>query len=1103
MRNIVSAIECRSYISVMALAVFLALAGAIGPEQAHAQRSRFLHQPDVSASHIVFVYANDLWVVARSGSNAMRLTTFEGSETHPVFSADGQWIAFSGQYGGNTDVYVIPAVGGEPKRLTWHPGPDVVQGWTAEGKILFRSSREAVPTRFSRFYTVPPSGGFPTPLALPRAYQGTMSADGERIAYQEAPFWDPEWRNYRGGQAQAVGIVSTSTWERRTVPWKGERQMQPTWMDGLVYYLSERDWATNVWSFDPRTGEERQLTRHADFDVKSFGTGAGVLVYEQAGYLHELDPNTGHAKRLEIQVAGDLNWSRPRWEKVRPSDFKNFRLSPTGKRALFEWRGEIFSVPAKEGSWRNLTHSPGAADRSPIWSPDGSSIAWFNDSGGEYGLVISSSDGSSTRRIEFSSPSFYFDPEWSPDGKKLAFADAHHRVLVMNVDSGDVTHIDTDRMGHPARSIDPAWSPDSRWLSYIRSLDNRFRAVFLLDTESGDSHQLTDDMVDASAPVWDESGKYLYFLGATSDGVHTAWSSMTGLDYPEKRALYVALLGADESSPFLPRSDEEDGVSDGGTAEEEKAAGDASADEAATPGVTVNLQGIAARIIAVPGLAMKEYSGLVPGPKGTVFVREAGADESPENVLKYSLEERKSEVFLEGAEAVTTSHDRKQLLYRSGSNWRIVGTEDPPKGDEGQLKLEGMSVRVEPKAEYRQMLREGWRFMRDFLYVDNQHGAPWDDIWNWYSEWLPDVGHRSDFNRLLDMLSGEIAVGHSWVLGGDYPDLLDPKTGLLGVDLEEQGGFYRIKRIYRGDKWSPGRAGPLSMPGLGVEEGDYILSVDGVELRAPANPYRLLEGTAGRSIELTVSATPSPENARRITVEPIEDEEFLRMWDWVLDNQSRVDELSGRRLAYVWLPDTSRRGYEFFHRMYFAQQDREGAIIDSRDNRGGLLADYVLDVLDRKLMGYFNARGKETKPWPQPMAALFGPKVMIINEGAGSGGDLLPYLFRRRGIGPLVGTRTWGGTVGSSNTQPQLIDGGVFFAPANGFFDTDGNWALENVGVAPDIEVRNDPQTVISGGDPQLEAAVREGLRLLETEKVILREQQPAPPLRWRRPENQ
>ena len=1033
----------------------------------------------------------------------MRLTTSEGSETNPVFSVDGRWIAFSGQYGGNTDIYVIPAVGGEPRRLTWHPGTDVVQGWTPEGRVLFRSGREAVPTRFSRFYTVPPTGGLPTPLALPRAYQGKMSADGAYIAYQETPYSDPEWRNYRGGQAQPVSIVSTSTWERRTVPWTGERQMQPRWMDGLVYYLSERDWATNVWSFDPRTRTERQLTHHADFDVKSFGAGAGVVVYEQAGYLHELDPISGHTERLEIRVAGDLNWSRPRWETVPPSRIQNFRLSPTGKRALFEWRGEIFSVPAKDGSWRNLTRSPGVADRNPVWSPDGSSIAWFNDSAGEYGLVVSKNDGSEARRIEFSSPTFYFQPEWSPDGKRLVFLDAHHRVLIVNVESGEVSHIDTDPIGHPARLIDAAWSPDSRWVSYVRPLDNRFRTIFIFDTESGNSHQLTDGTVDASTPVWDESGKYLYFLASTSDGLHTAWTSMNTLDYPEKRALYLALLSAEDPSPFLPRSDEEQSGAEGGTPDKEKAENVDSADEESTLEVTVNLQGIGGRIIAVPSLSMKNFAGLIPGPEGTVFVRESGDEESPDNLLKYSLEKRESEVFIESVEAVTTSHDRKRLLYRSGSNWSIVGTTEAPKGDEGQLKLEGMSVRVEPKAEYKQMLREGWRLMRDFLYVDNQHGAPWDDIWNWYSAWLPDVGHRSDFNRLLDMLSGEIAVGHSWVLGGDYPDLQDPKTGLLGVDLKEQDGFYRIERLYRGDRWSPDKAGPLSMPGLGVKEGDYILAVDGVKLHAPANPYRLLESTSGRSITVTVSTSPSAENVRKVTVEPVEDEGSLRMWEWVMQNQSRVNEWSDGRLAYVWLPNTARRGYEFFHRMYFAQQDREGAILDCRDNGGGVFADYILDILDRKLMGYMSSRGEEAKPWPQPMAALFGPKVMIINEGAGSGGDLLPYLFRQRGIGPLVGTRTWGGTVGSSAAQPQLIDGGIFVAPTNGFFDINGKWALEGVGVAPDIEVRDDPTAAISGGDPQLEAAVREALRLLEAEEVTPGEQQPAPPLRWRRPENQ
>jgi len=1090
-----------------ALAVFLNVAAAATPAAVQAQGTRFLRQPDVSSSHIVFVHANDLWIVGRNGGTAIRLTSSEGAETDPAFSADGRWIAFSGQYGGNTDVYVMPAAGGQPERLTWHPAPDIVQGWTPEGAILFQSGREAAPTRFSKFYTVPRGGGLPEPLALPQAYLGQMSADGGRIAYQETVYYDPEWRNYRGGQAQPVSIVSTSTWERATAPWEGERHMDPVWMDGIVYYLSERDWAGNVWSFDPNTGGERQLTRHADFDVKSLGAGAGVVIYEQAGYLHELEPASGRARKLEIHVAGDMNWSQPRWEEVPPTRFRNIDLSPTGKRALFEWRGELFSVPAKAGSWRNLTRSPGVADRHPAWSPDGSRIAWFSDAGGEYGLVIAEQDGSNPRRIDIPDPSFYFRPEWSPDGTKLAFTDTHYRVLVLDVESGGVEHVDTDRYAHPQRSLNPVWSPDSRWIAYARRLDNQLRAIFIHDTEARETHQLTDGTVDAIAPVWDESGMYLYFLASSDFGLNTGWLDMTSYDRPVTRALYLALLPAGEPSPFLPRSDEEDGAEDGSDAAED-AEDEEAPDGESVPDVEIDFEGINRRIVGAPGLPAKDYRGLVPGPRGSVFVTRAGGDEGDAALLKYNVEEREARDFLTqvraGASrvppgsAIAVSHDRKQLLYRSGANWHVVGTEQPPANGDGQLELGGMRVRVEPRAEYAQMLRDGWRFMRDFLYVDNQHGAPWNDVWEWYSAWLPDVRHRADFNHLLDMLSGEIAVGHSYVFGGDYPDLENPRTGLLGADLEEADGFYRLARIYAGDAWDADTTGPLSMPGLEVAEGDYLLAVDGVELRPPTNPYRLLEGTAGRTISLTVSSSPSPDEARDIVVEPIANESLQRIWAWVAANQARVDELSGGRLAYVWLPNTARNGYEFFNRMYYAQKDREGAVIDERNNGGGSAADYIVDMLDRELTGYFNSPGAGRKPWTQPMAGLFGPKVMIVNESAGSGGDLLPYLFRFKGIGPLVGTRTWGGLVGSWDTPP-LIDGGFFVAPRGGFFDVNGEWAVEGEGVAPDIEVRNDPAPVVAGGDPQLEAAVHEALRLLETEKVTLKPE-PAPPVRWRRP---
>ncbi|MDZ7779475.1 MAG: PDZ domain-containing protein [Gemmatimonadota bacterium] len=568
---------------------------------------------------------------------------------------------------------------------------------------------------------------------------------------------------------------------------------------------------------------------------------------------------------------------------------------------------------------------------------------------------------------------------------------------------------------------------------------------------------------------------------------------MSSYDRPVTRALYVTLLNEDVASPFLPRSDEE-GREDaaGDTAEPEDDTTDAP-----PPDVEIDFDGIARRIVDAPGLPVEDYGGLEPGPAGSVFVLES-TDGPGSTLHRYVLEDREAEEFATEIGITAVSHDRSRVLLRSGDTWRIVGTDAPPSDEEGRIALDDMRVRVEPEAEWGQMLRDGWRFMRDFLYVDNQHGAPWDDVWDWYSAWLPDVEHRSDFNHLLDMMSGEIAVGHSYVRGGDYPELDDPATGLLGVDLEEDDGFYRITRIYTGEDWTPGLDGPLSLPGLGVEEGDWLLAIDGRELTAPTNPFRLLEGTEGRTITVTVGPTTSMADARTLDVEPIGSEGGLRRWAWVAENQRRVDEMSDGRLAYVWLPNTGQGGYDYFNRMYFAQQDREGAVIDERNNGGGSAADYIVDVLDRELTGYFNSRAGDRKPWTQPMAGLWGPKVMVINERAGSGGDLLPYLFRFKEVGPLVGTTTWGGLVGTWDTPP-LIDGGGFVAPRGGFFDVDGEWAVEGTGVAPDIAVRNDPAPVIAGGDPQLERAVEEALRLLETEGVTL-EDEPAPPVRYRRP---
>ena len=1067
-----------------------------------AQGTRMLRDPDVGPNHIVFVHANDLWLVGRDGGDALRLTSSEGAETDPAFSPDGRWIAFSGQYGGNTDVYLVPASGGEPRRLTWHPGDDVVQGWTPDGRILFQSGREGQPTRLWKFFTVGIEGGLPQALDLPQAYQGEMSSDGAWLAYQEIGYWDPEWRNYRGGQAQPVSVVSTANWERLTPPWEGERQMAPVWMDGVVYYMSERDWASNVWSWNPQTGMERQLTFHSDFDVKSLGAGYGVVVYEQGGYLHELNPTTGETRQLVIDVARDLNWARPRWEDVATDGLRDARLSATGKRALFEYRGDLFTVPAEKGSWRNITRSPGVADRHAVWSPEGDRIAWFNDAGGEYGLMVADQDGNNARRIDIPDPTFYFVPTWSPDGTRLAFTDTDYRVLIVDLASGGLTHVDTDRFAHPERTMTPVWSPDSRWIAYSRRLDNQLRAIFVHDTRSGDTRRLTDGMADAITPVWDAGGKYLYFLASTDYGLNTGWLDMTSYERPVTRALYLALLRQGEASPFLPQSDEEtaeDAEAAGDDGEEDEDRGSRGRGSSEIPEVLIDFEGIAGRIVDAPGLPLRDYQGLTEGPEGHVFVAELIPNARGAKLHRYSVKDRKAEDYLDGVLAAAVSHDRKKLLYRSGDNWTIVKTSgSPPRDDDGRLSLDGIRIWVEPRAEYAQMLRDGWRFMRDFLYVDNQHGAPWNEVWDWYSAWLPDVNHRSDFNHLLDMVSGEIAVGHSYVRGGDYPDLVDPRTGLLGVDIEESNGYYRIARIYTGEDWNPGLQGPLAMPGMNVAEGDYLVAIDRTELRTPTNPFSLLEGTAGRTITVSVNSRPSMAGAREIVVQPVSNENQVRTWAWVERNRQTVYEMSDGRLAYVWLPNTGQGGYTYFNRLYFAQQDKKGAVIDERNNGGGSAADYFVEVMSRELTGYFNSRAHDRKPFTQPMAGLWGPKVMVINERAGSGGDLLPYLFRFKGVGPLVGTKTWGGLVGTWDTPP-LIDGGRFVAPRGGFFDVDGEWAVEAEGVAPDIEVRNDPRPVIEGRDPQLEAAIREALRLLETEAVRLMPEPPAP-IRWRRP---
>jgi tricorn protease len=1061
-----------------------------------AQGTQLLRQPTLSEDHIVFAYADDLWSVARKGGTAIRLTTNEGSETNPHFSPDHEYIAFSAEYDGNTDVYVIPAKGGSPKRLTYHPGADVVQGWTPDGKVLFRSGREAYPTHLNKLYTIAMEGGNPEAIGVPRAAWGEVSPDGKHIAYVPITFWDPEWRNYRGGQAMPIWIVNLETMEliRTPQPTK-ERHLDPVWYEGKVYFMSERDYLSNIWSFDPKTKDLTQVTFHKTFDVKSLDAGPGGIVYEQGGYLHVLDPATGKSQQVEVEVLGDMNFARTRWEDVPARSLTNPQISPTGKRALMEYRGEIFTLPKEKGDWRNLTNSPGTAERHPIWSPKGDQVAWFSDASGEYKLVVADQFGQNQKVWDLPNTTFYFRPQWSGDGKYIAYTDTDYNIWYVNVATGMVKEVDTDRYAHPNRAMNPVWSPDSKWLAYAKQLDSHFKAIFAYNLETGKKIQLTDGMADAISPVWDANGKYLYFLASTNYGLNSGWLDMSSYDPDVTRSLYVAILDKDEPSPFLWETGDEE-VEE--TKEEEAEKKD-SKDDKEELVVKIDLDGLQNRILAID-VPNRNYVALAPGPEKTVFYMEAIPNQSGFTMHQYDLKKQKADVFLEGVRQAVTAHDRKSVLVQTNGSWAIVNTSGKPKVADDKLKM-SLRIKVDPQAEYHQIFREGWRYMRDFLYVENVHGAPWDKVWEWYSPWIDHVRHRTDLNYVLDIMSGEVAVGHSYVRGGDLPDLERVGVGLLGADYTIENGRYRIAKILTGESWNPSLQGPLAIPGIGVAEGDYLLAVNGQEVSASDNLFHFFEETVGRQTTLTVNSTPSLDGAKEVVVKPISNEYQLRTFDWIEGNRRKVDELSNGELAYVYVPNTGSGGFTYFNRYYFAQQDRKGVVIDERNNGGGSAADYMIDIMNRKLFGYFNSAIGDRRPWTTPMAGIWGPKVMIINERAGSGGDLLPYMFKEAKIGPLVGTRTWGGLVGTWDTPP-FIDGGRFVAPRGGFYDVNGEWAVEGEGVAPDIEVIQEPRDVMQGKDPQLEAAVQEALRLLKTERVELKPEPPAP-VRSKRPGRQ
>ena len=1035
--------------------------------------TRLMTQPAISGSHIAFIYANDLWVANLDGSNPRRLTIDEGVESNPAFSPDGSLIAFSAEYDGNTDIFVVPAGGGIPARLTWHPGRDICRGFTVDGKnVLFLSQRAVHTYRYAQLFTVPADGGNPTRLVIPNAYHASYSPDGSRMVYSPVPDKFGEWKHYRGGTISRLWLFSFDDHSIEEIPKPegGCNDVYPMWMGEKVYFLSDRNGEFNLFSCHTVSKQVEQLTSFEDFPILSASHSGEKIIFEQAGYLHTFDPGSGTSKKLTIGIAADLQELRPRF--VKGGDYiRSAHISPSGARAVFDYRGDIMTVPAEKGDPRNVTMSAGAHEKYPAWSPDGKSIACFSDASGEYDLHILPQNGRGEARvIKLRGTGFYAYPVWSPDGKKICYVDNGRNLYILDTESEAIDKIDTDELYIPGpfRYIMGDWSPDSKWIAYTKVLGTQYKQVFLYSVEQKRSFAVTDGLSDAAEPVFDRGGKYLYFFASTDAGPVINWFDQSTADMDMTRNIYLATLQKDTLSPFAKESDEEEmkeeNDKNGVNGEEDNGKNKSGKKKEEKP-LVIDLEGIQNRIIDLPVKA-GEYDGLGCAKENQILYIDEGKDQPV--MRKYDLEERKDEEVTQ-LNSYYLSADGEKMLYRNGGTWGICGAGSKPEAGKGVINTGSMEVRIDPPEEWPQIFDEVWRVNRDYFYDPGMHGADWPAMKQKYAQFLPHLSCRSDLNRVIQWMCSELAVGHHRGGGGD--DLTRTERvggGLLGADFKVQNNRYRITRVYEGLNWNPELRSPLTEPGLNVEEGEYLLEVNGRELTADENLYRPFENTAGKIVYLTVGPNPDGKGSREIQVVPIGDEGALRNRDWVEGNLKKVQEATGGQVAYVYVPNTAQQGHDYFKRYFFPQADKEAIIVDERYNAGGLIADYYIDILKRPYQAYWNMRyGKDLKT---PSASIQGPKVMIIDENAGSGGDMLPWMFRKFGLGTLVGRTTWGGLVGILGF-PELVDGGGFTAPNLAIWTEDG-FVVENVGVPPDVDVLQTPAEVIRGRDPQLEKAI-------------------------------
>ncbi len=1076
---------------ILVLSLFL-------PAISQAEETRLLRQPSISDHQVTFVYGGDIWISNLQGQQVRRITSTAAVESDPHFSPDGKTIAFTSNRSGTRSVYSVSSRSGDLKRLTWHANSAYARGWTPDGKsVLYASSRETAPKSYNRLWTVPREGGASKLVSEQWAFNGAYAENGKKLVIDRMSRWDVEWRNYRGGQNTPLVLLDLKTLAETKIPSNSTVDIEPVWVGDKVYFLSDRDWVSNVWSYSPRNKKTEQVTHFKNSDIKQLASNGKILAFEQNGYLHTFDVKKKKHKQLKIKINGDFPWAETKWKNVSKSA-GGASLSPSGKRALFSSRGEIFTVPVEHGSTRNITQSSDAADRAPLWSPKGDKIAWFSDNDEKgYRLMLQNQDGlTAAKAFSIGESKMAWEPTWSPDGKFIAFVDDDVRIRLFDLTSEKITTLDVGGNNLERGNNGLVWSPDSQWLAYSKTASNSFRQIMIWSAKDNKVRALTNKFADSSSPAWDQNSTHLYFLASTDYGLKSGWANTSSMGASSESAAYIVNLTKEDNSPFVARSDEEEvakpeeskedkkGNEDkdkpkNGKKDAKKDKKDKNKKEEIKP-VIIDFENIERRIVALP-MPAANYRFTLHGPKGSVFIAERKPNARIMELHKFNLKDRESKPFIAGVNSAAISADSKKLLVKTKGAWHVLDAGKPKGKTEKPLNV-SLKMKLDRTQEWRQMFVEAWRYQRDYFYDPNMHGRDWNEVFERYEPQVAHVKHRSDLTYLLDQVNGELSVGHSFVFGGDFPKVEKSTAGLLGANLIAGKKHWQLDRIFTAESWNPKLKGPLDQPGMKIEKGHYLVGINGQEISSQDDLYQYLDGTVGQQTVLHVNKEDSFKDAWQVIVEPIANENSLRQRAWVEDNRRLVDRLSDGKLAYIWVPNTSTPGFVSFNRYFFAQQDKRGAVIDERFNGGGLLDDYMVDLMTRKLRASLTNEVPNGQPLQLP-AGIKGPKVLLINELAGSGGDYFPWAFRQQKVGKLIGARTWGGLVKSS-VHYRLVDGGALTAPDNAVFDPAKNeWVGENKGIAPDIEVYQDAKSLAAGKDPQLERAVFELLEQLEGRK--------------------